>query len=260
MPSLTQHLDVATRVSGSEVVLEKNCVIKRQSPERGHIEYVRTMIGRKIADKTLQFIVPDVLSFNETSGEIVFELLNGMESLTSTLRQHSRPEELICRAGRALSAIHLLGKSYSGRTLPQSSEEVFLHGDYGLANVHYLPDDDKLVVLDWNTAHWLGIPSKQVFGSPSMDLVVFLISLYHRRAFSSKGIPHTRELAENFLNAYFEESSNSLMPEKFEMELNEKIDLYSEYFRRQYSLARSLAYYLSLLQLQQFITKYVKRK
>ncbi len=244
-----------SRPNGSEIMFSSEYVIKHQAPEDGHMEYMRTTIGNQIADRTKKFFVPKIISFDKFSGEIVFERLYDIESLATVFRSDSIPEDLVSRIGEALATIHTIGKTCGESTDTATSQEVFLHGDFSLGNLHYCRSDDKLVILDWKVAHWLEHSSVSKLGSPSIDLAIFLISLFHGRAFSSNGMPRKKQIGEQFLRAYCEEQTGNFCLKNFESNLLSMITSYGTYFRARNSLFRTMAYYPSLIQLQRFVRK-----
>ena len=77
--------------------------------------------------------MPEIISHDDTSGEIAFRFVSDSVPLRTLLIDHTDPE-LLKRAGRALAAIHDAGADATG-------SEVSWHGDYGLGKgiIYNLP-------------------------------------------------------------------------------------------------------------------------
>jgi tRNA A-37 threonylcarbamoyl transferase component Bud32 len=179
-------------------------VIKIQEPTTSQRERLRTLAGRKVGERTGLFVVPAILSFDDSRGEIVFERLQ-LTGLRQALSEAGRSVDLIERAARALAAIH--GQMETGTT-PRASgagrgmkrNEVPLHGDFGMRNVFLLPASNQIAIIDWANADWIQIDADR--GVPEIDIAVFLVSLFHRRIFGPWPLSHRREMARHFLTTY----------------------------------------------------------
>lgn len=163
------------------------------------------MAGREVGRRTGLFLVPDIVSFDDARGEIVFQRL----PLTALLHHADldRTLELAERAAAALAAIHdQMVSSEPARTHPggmgvgSSRAPVPLHGDFALPNVLYLSATGQLVIIDWSDSDWTGVDAD--LGAPEIDVAVFLMSLFHRRAFGPWRAADRREVARQFLATY----------------------------------------------------------
>lgn len=200
------------RGSGATVTIEADRVVKRQAPELSKIERERTLAGSALGRESGLFRVPDIHTFNDECGEIVFERLLDAVPLRSLLRTNRDPT-LVQRAGSALAAIH---RSDGG----SDDADVTWHGDYGFGNVLYDAKCDELVVIDWSNASWTGEPADRARGPAAMDIGIALISLFHGRLAASERIADPEELGAIFMNTYANdrpdfnsEALRQLMPE-----------------------------------------------
>jgi aminoglycoside phosphotransferase (APT) family kinase protein len=77
---------------------------------------------------------------------------------------------------------------------------VALHGDFGVFNILFLPPSDRMVVIDWANADWVGVEAD--LGAPEIDIAVFLISLFHRRLLGPWPVARRHDVARHFLSTY----------------------------------------------------------
>ena len=152
-------------------------LIKRQRPLHSRLERERSEVGARIGKSCGLFDVPDVLSFDDVVGEIVFRFKPDAISLKKYL-SISPCAKLAERCGRALAHIHLADPTLDSGT-------VFCHGDYGMGNLLYTETEDRLTVVDWSNAQWMGVPISQSYGPAGLDLGIAVISLFH--CFFSRG-------------------------------------------------------------------------
>lgn len=189
------------------VSVRDNVVVKVQAPSASRRERLRTLAGRKVGQETGLFMVPEIISFDDARGEMVFERLH-LTRLREVLSDRSRGMELLGRAGKVLAAIHgRMEPSEEARrtgpgTLGISAQRdlVPLHGDFVVFNIPLLAASDRMVVIDWANADWIGVDAD--LGAPEIDVAVFLISLFHRRAFGPLPVSGRHEVARHFLTAY----------------------------------------------------------
>lgn len=174
-------------------------VVKRQSPVVARCERDRSEWGQRVGRESALFCVPDVRSYDDARGEIVFERIENAELLDQMLRANAPPEGLMSRAGSALAAIHSAARP---ATEQADADEVALHGDFGCGNLYYCRAKDKLWILDWSPGYWLGLPVDARFGSSSIDLATFLVSLFYHRPMASNAISRPESLALSFLQGY----------------------------------------------------------
>ncbi len=182
-------------------------MIKIQNPEPSRRERLRTLAGRKVGQDTGLFVVPEIVSFDDARGEIVFERLE-LTGLRQALSQARGNVELVDRAARALAAIHGQMEASEGMATTHGGgsgtgparEKVPLHGDFGMRNVFYLPATNRIALIDWTNADWIGVDADR--GSPEIDVAVFLVSLFHRRVFGPWPVSRRHEMARHFLATY----------------------------------------------------------
>jgi SAM-dependent methyltransferase len=192
---------------GRAISVRGDTVVKRQEPGTSRRERLRTLAGRQVGLETGLFNVPDIVSFDDSLGEIVFERLRATK-LRQMLTDPDRGMELVGRAARALAAIHGQmeatdppaqdadspgPRGSAGRTVP-------LHGDFGINNLFYLAPSDRLVIIDWANADWIGVDADR--GAPEIDLAVFLMSLFLRRVFERSPVFRRYDVARHFLATY----------------------------------------------------------
>lgn len=152
-------------------------------------------------------MVPDIVSFDDARGEIVFERLQ-LVGLQEALSDRDRSMELVGRAAKVLAAIHEHMEPSEGAQSTEAGvlrvnhqrEPVPLHGDFGVFNLLLLPVSDRMVVIDWANSDWIGVDADR--GAPEIDIAVFLISLFHRRPFGPWPVSRRHEVAHHFLTTY----------------------------------------------------------
>jgi hypothetical protein len=189
------------------VALGENVVVKTQDPEASRRERLHTLAGLAVGVQTGRFRVPRIVSFDDLRGEIVFERLP-LTDVRAALSDPARSFDLVGRAAGALAAIHgHMELGPSARKAPAglfgaSPERKFvpLHGDFGVRNTLVLAPSNHVVVIDWANADWAGVDAD--LGPPEIDIGVFLITLFHRRAFGPFPVPRRRDLARHFLATY----------------------------------------------------------
>jgi hypothetical protein len=189
------------------ISVRDNVVVKVQEPSASRRERLRTLAGRKVGQETGLFMVPEIVSFDDARGEIVFERLR-LTKLREVLSDRGRGMEALGRTAKALAAIHermepgedarrtvagALGVNAKRALVP-------LHGDFVVFNILFLPASDRMVVIDWANADWIGVDTD--LGAPEIDIAVFLISLFHRRAFGPWPVSRRHEVARHFLTTY----------------------------------------------------------
>lgn len=189
------------------VSIRDDAVVKVQAPSASRRERLRTLAGRKVGQETGLFMVPEIVSFDDARGEIVFERLH-LPKLREVLSDRGRGMEVLGRAGKVLAAIH--GRMEPGEgasrtvagALGASAQRdlVPLHGDFVVFNILFVPDSDRMVVIDWANADWIDVDAD--LGAPEIDIAVFLISLFHRRAFGPWPVSGRHEVARHFLTTY----------------------------------------------------------
>lgn len=185
------------------VSIRENKVIKVQEPEASRRERLRTLAGREVGRQTGLFVVPDIVTFDDSRGEIAFERLQ-LTGLRELLADDGRSMELVGRAAQALAAIHGHMKLADEATVHSGGigreRAVPLHGDFGMPNIFHLSASDDIAIIDWANADWIGVDTDR--GPPEIDVAVFLVSLFNRRVFGPWPISRRHEVARHFLVTY----------------------------------------------------------
>ena len=135
-----------------------------------------------------------MLSYDDAKGEISFRYIHGSVPLREHLAWRS-DLQLMLRVGRALAVIH-------GADVPSNGSDVFWHGDYGMGNVLYSEECDRITIIDWSNANWVLESTEQFTGSPGLDLGVALISLFHQRPMGYMYVGGSEKLGTAFLQGY----------------------------------------------------------
>ncbi len=176
------------------VIIEGERLIKRQSPERSRVERERSQFGARVSSSCGDFSVPDVLSYDDDAGEIVFRFVPKAVPLKTYLIKRPTPE-LLERTGHALACIH---------TACSDSEEtnVYWHGDFGMGNLLYTESRDELTIVDWNNAHWSLEPPERSRGPAGLDLGIAILSLFHHIIVHPIRIPQPECLSSALLTGY----------------------------------------------------------
>ena len=169
-------------------------LIKRQAPMCSRLERKRSYIGADVGKSCGLFDVPEVLSFDDADGEIVFRFVTHAIPLKTHLAINPCTE-LAERCGRALGHIHLAASAVDDGSF-------FWHGDYGMGNLLYSGRKDRLTIVDWSNAHWAGMPLQQSMGPAGLDLGIAILSLFHRMFVYGPRIPTPESLGLSFLKGY----------------------------------------------------------
>jgi tRNA A-37 threonylcarbamoyl transferase component Bud32 len=242
------------------VSVRGDTVIKIQEPMASRRERLRTQAGREVGQQTGLFTVPEIVSFDDARGEIVFERLH-LTEIRQVLSDRSRSMDLAGRAAQALAAIHrhMKASDEAARIRPdgiakgQARESVPLHGDFGMRNVFYLSESDSIAVIDWTNADWVGIDAD--VGAPEIDVAVFLISLFHRRLFGPWPVSRRHEVARHFLSTYASASPHGLDPKKLRAIVAATIPAFSRMVRRRKGSLRALGCRHAMIDLDFFLRR-----
>lgn len=229
-----QLTKTARPTKSTHVSILDDVVTKTQNPGASRRERLRTLAGAEVGRRTGLFTVPDIVSYDDARGEIVFRRLRLM-SMREALSQPARAGVLMSRVAEALSAIHAGMKPIDGAVhLPESTRgtdparvHVPLHGDFGMRNLFYIPDTDGLAIIDWSNAGWMEIDVDM--GPPEIDITVLLMSLFHRRFFGRWPIRGRHKVARRFLETYAARAPQGLDLES----LRESVSVSSPRFNRQ---------------------------
>jgi hypothetical protein len=242
------------------VSVEGDTVVKIQEPRASRKERLRTEAGREVGRQTGLFRVPEIVAFDDSRGQIVFERLQ-LTGIRECLSEAGRSMDLAGRAAGVLAAIHsrmapsdgtgkgtspAVGIGLTRRTVP-------LHGDFGMRNIFCIRDSDDLVVIDWASADWMGVDAD--LGAPELDVAVFLISFFHRRLFGPWPIAHRHEVARRFLRTYAAESPRGLDVDTLRSVVSATQPGFNQGTRRGKGYLRALAYRPSMIDLGFFLRR-----
>jgi Phosphotransferase enzyme family len=242
------------------VTVRGGTVVKIQEPGASRRERLRTLAGREVGLRSGLFVVPDIVSFNDEKGEIVFERLK-LTGFREALSHSGRSMELVSRVAGALAAIHrhLKVPSESDSTSPDSwaaetsRSPVPLHGDFAIRNVFYLADSDSLAIIDWSNAWWMGLMAD--VGPPEIDIAVFLMSLFHRRVFGPWPISRRYDVARRFLSGYSSASPDGLDLETLSRIVTALAPRFNQKTSRSKGRLRALGYRHNMPDLQLFLRR-----
>lgn len=246
------------------VSIRGETVVKIQEPGASRRERLRTLAGREVAQQTGLFVVPEIVSFDDSRGEIVFERLQ-LTELRRALSETGRSMELARMAAEALAAIHGRMESCDGvpqaqpggTAIGQKRGSVPLHGDFGMRNVFYLSDSDRIAVIDWANADWIGVDTD--LGVPEVDVAVFLISLFHRRVLGPYPISRRHEVARHFLASYAAASPQGLDIEALSAIVAATTPAFARLIRRRKGTLRALGSSYAMIDLDLFLRRLARR-
>jgi hypothetical protein len=188
------------------VVLHPDRVVKRQRPDLMRVEVEKMRRARAIGEATGAFYVPDVLDFDERTGEAVFERVGSLVSLGAVVaRRGAGAVGLVRSAAGALAQVHAKLRLPPEMAVPLpgawalEADECFLHGDYNTANVA-VAGGDRIVLLDWATSDVAG--ERATVGTCYFDVAFFATHLFRQLTFAPRATRHAPGLAAEFLRHY----------------------------------------------------------
>jgi Phosphotransferase enzyme family len=233
--------------------------VKLQAPEDSRRERLRTEAGGRVGRATGLFVVPEIVAYDDARGEISFQKLQLMNA-RQALSQGIRGPELLEQTGRALAAIHGCLPVIEGGPMPSAADgpverrQVPLHGDFGMRNVFWVPDQGTIAIIDWANADWIGIDTDR--GAPEIDLAVFLISLFHRRMFGPWPLTGRHQLARRFLAAYAGSAPHGLDLEVLREVVAGMTPAFSRLTRQRKGRLHALGSRHAMIDLQLFLRRY----
>jgi tRNA A-37 threonylcarbamoyl transferase component Bud32 len=230
------------------VVIRDDVIVKTQGPEASRRERLRTQAGHIVGEQTGLFVVPRIITFDDARGQLVFERLP-VFGLQEALADRNRGLVILERVAHALAAIHR-GMASGGKA---AKAGVPLHGDFGLTNVLYLPASDRLAIIDWANAEWIGFDGD--YGPPELDVAVFLTSMFHRRAFYPRQVASRHEVARHFLATYASVSPHGLDLTALRSIVTGITPAFIRLTRRLRGSLRALAYRHSMIDLDLFLRR-----
>jgi tRNA A-37 threonylcarbamoyl transferase component Bud32 len=221
---------------------------------------LRTEAGREVAQQTGLFVVPEIVSFDDSRGEIVFERLH-LIGIRPALSDSSRSMSLAGRVATILAAIHGLMKPDESATMMSAGEmgispqrdAVPLHGDFGVSNLLYLSTSDRIVVIDWSNADWIGV--KADLGAPEVDVAVFLRSLFHRSVLDRTPVSRRHSVARHFLATYASASPHGLDLASLTAFMAATGPAFIQLTRRRKGALRALGYRHAMVDLNYFLRR-----
>ncbi len=181
---------------------------KTGKPSLLAVEAVKTERAYQIAQDSGLFYVPRVVNFDAEAGVLEFERLRGLSTLLElAVKRDARTLELTGQAARALAAVHdqLILPDEMKEPLPAEwmdapDENVFIHGDYGCANVCLHEPSGRLVVLDWSGAPLLG--RTPTFGSRYFDVFWFAFFMFRGGPNGWVLNQNAEDMAKAFVQSY----------------------------------------------------------
>jgi hypothetical protein len=194
------------------IAIKDDVLIKTGDPQLLRTEVAKNKCAYNIAEQTKLFKVPKVLDFNVARAQVEFEFIPGLKSIRDIVISEEMAKPLMRRIGLALAAIHKNLKLPDDMLvpLPQSYDmtgtEVFLHGDYGFANIYVGSNDERIIILDWQATRKVDVPA--TYGSRYFDLMCFIYNIFYRplgRKRYKMTVP-AAPMALEFLRGYFEKS------------------------------------------------------
>jgi hypothetical protein len=241
------------------VAIRDDVVVKIQDPAMGRRERMRTLAGQAVGKATGLFVVPEIVTFDDGRGEIVFERLPVVPLLQAPT-EHSRNLDLVGRAAAVLAAIHmhleaeeLVSVAPGAGTAALERRHVALHGDFGVRNVLYMPESDRLAVIDWANAEWMALDSD--IGVPETDVAVFLMSLFHRRVLNAWPVAHRYEAASRFLATYAAASPHGLDVATLAAVVARTMPGFNRLMRREKGTFRALGFRHGMIDLKFFLRR-----
>jgi tRNA A-37 threonylcarbamoyl transferase component Bud32 len=244
---------------GTRVIsVGEDVVVKVQEPGASRRERLRTLAGAKVGEQTGLFEVPRIVSFDDARGEIVFERLQ-LTWLREALSRSARSMELVARVARALAAIHgemqppAEAVMVPGSGAGPEPDVVPLHGDFGMRNVFCLSRSDRLAIIDWSNADWLGFQAD--LGPAEVDVAVFLMSLFQRRLFGPFPIARRHEVASHFLATYGATAPRGLDLDRLTATVAAATPSFNRQTRRRTGALVALGYRHNMLDLRRFLRR-----
>jgi hypothetical protein len=230
------------------VLVSDDVVVKTQDTQASRRERIRTQAGSVVAEETGLFIVPKIISSDDARGQIVFERLP-LIGLHESLVDRDHGLVIMQRVAKMLAAIH--GRMARSENAPEGW--VPLHGDFALTNVLRLTGSDRLAIIDWANAEWIGHQAD--YGPAELDVAVFLTSLFHRRVFYPRQVASRHELARYFLATYASVSPHGLDVNALRSIVTRITPAFIRLTRRLRGNLRALGYRHSMIDLELFLRR-----
>jgi len=181
-------------------------IVKHGVPRLMRIEMEKMSRAFAIGRNTGLFRVPEVLGYDDLTGELTIERIHGLVGVRRALMTDSQMEAFAARAGASLAAIHreLQLPPELRHSLPAPWSEncatAFLHGDFSTENVCVDPADPGVpVIIDWQTTKRHG--GEATFDTSYFDVVWFISNLFYKVPFRLRA-KHDCAVAASFFESY----------------------------------------------------------
>jgi len=172
------------------------------------IELEKTKRSRLIGETTGLFYVPEVIGFNEQQSTIDFEYIEDLHTVQEmAISNGHQLLDILTRIGAALFAIHsnLVLPKEMKNNLPNEwmcfeKDNVFLHGDFTAHNICFQKASNRIVIVDWSTADFLG--GRCTYGSMYFDITWFIYFMFHFLPARFITRWNARSMADAFIDGY----------------------------------------------------------
>jgi len=205
----------------NKTIIRGDALRKYVSPDSLGIELEKTERARHIGEQTGLFYVPRILGYDKKESFIDFEYLEDLHTVQkAAILQHTRLCAIYTRIGTALAAIHdrltlpdEMKMPLPNQWLFSTEDNVFIHGDFTGKNVCYHEATDRIVLLDWSAARFVG--ERSTFGSRYFDITWFIYFLFHFMPAQSVIRLNTKGMADAFIEGYITYNSACLKLKAF---------------------------------------------
>jgi tRNA A-37 threonylcarbamoyl transferase component Bud32 len=190
-------------------------------PNSFSIELEKTKQASRIGEQTGLFYVPRIKGFNEKENTIDYEYLDGLCTVQQlAIGNSSRLIEVFTRIGAALAAIHdhlvlppQMKKELPDKWMHPEKDNVFIHGDFTLLNVCFHEATNRIVILDWSAAPFIG--AQHTFGSRYFDITWFIYHTFHFLPAGAIIRWRAKNMADAFIKGYAEQQQTCLQLQTF---------------------------------------------
>ena len=189
----------------------KDEVIKTEDRENIDLEVEKTQKAHELCRKSNLFYVPKVLFSSVRDGIIKLERINGMASL-NRLYYRRKYDKLFYAIGRSLAFIHNNISYSKKKQIPDNflitqNDMAFLHCDFGMGNIKYIPEKMRIVILDWGLNPVIG--KRFNYGPIYFDIAWFITNYFYSPSYYLFAIKDKNRIL-NFLKGYSSLSNKKL--------------------------------------------------
>lgn len=195
-------------IASTNVIINKNTVVKTTTPELARIELTKMIMGRSISEKYDLFRVPKVYDYDEENGVIVLERIHGLRGIGHLSGSKNNYHNVIVKTGLSLASIHNHMnlpddmKVVIDEDLDFSGNKVFMHGDFSVENVCTIDNSpDGLTIIDWQMTSMHG--GKATYGTRYFDIAWFINNLFSKPIYKYIFRHDVDNTAKLFIDAYF---------------------------------------------------------